>query len=244
MIDLHCHFLPGIDDGPETMEQALDLARMAVADGVTLSVLTSHIHPERWPNNRTNLKAAVKQFSAELARANISLEVRTGGEARLCPELFDMVAERQVPYLGEVDGFKVLLLEFPHSLIPVGADRLVTALLRHNIRPLIAHPERNKAVMTHPEKIKPFVDLGCWLQLTAGSLAGRFGQPAESTAWKLLESDAWCVVATDAHNREHRPPLLSEGRNAVAARLGQDFADELVTHRPARIVKVDTVPLH
>ena len=104
------------------------------------------------------------------------------------------------------------------------------------IRPLIAHPERNKAVMANLEKIKPFVELGCWLQLTAGSLAGRFGKTAETTAWTLLQSDAWCVVATDAHNRKHRPPLLSEGRRAVAARLGQTFADDVVINRPAHIL--------
>jgi protein-tyrosine phosphatase len=242
MIDLHCHFLPGIDDGPETMAEALDLARMAVGDGITHSVLTSHVHPERWPNTSHNLKHAVKEFSAALAAANIPLEVSMGGEARLCPELIDLVAENQAPFLGTVDSFKVLLLEFPHALIPVGADRLVTALLRRNIRPLIAHPERNKAVMAHPEKIQPFVDLGCWLQLTAGSLAGRFGDQVQTTAWALLESDAWCVMATDAHNLQHRPPLLSEGRRAVAGRLGQAMADQLVIDRPQQILGLAVAP--
>ena len=238
MIDLHCHFLPGIDDGPATMAEALDLARVAVADGIRLSVLTSHVHPERWPNTRQNLEVAMVQYGNALIAADIPLQVRLGGEARLTVELVEMVAADQVPFIGAVDGFRVLLLEFPHAIIPVGADRLVTALLRLKVRPLIAHPERNKTIMANPERIRPFVDLGCWLQFTAGSLAGRFGAQAEASAWKLIDTGATCVMATDAHNLQHRPPFLSEGHAAVTRRLGVDVADRMARHLPARIVGV------
>lgn len=100
MIDLHCHFLPGIDDGPETLIEALDLARAAAADGITHSVLTSHVHPGRYPNQRRNLLTAIENFAAEVVKADIHLNLRLGGEARLCPELVDMLAENQVPFLG------------------------------------------------------------------------------------------------------------------------------------------------
>lgn len=235
MIDLHCHFLPGIDDGPETLEEALDLARAAVADGITHSVLTSHVHPDRYPNQKRNLEAAVNEFSAALAQAAIPLNVRMGGEARLCPELIDLVAENQVPFLGEVGGYRILLLEFPHQIIPVGSIRFIRSLLKVKIRPLIAHPERNKAIMANTEKIREFTEAGCWLQLTAGSLAGRFGAQAEQTAFKLID-DGWnCLAATDAHNQEHRPPLLSEGREALRQRYGDTIAQAMVFDKPARI---------
>ncbi len=236
MIDLHCHFLPGIDDGPATLDEALDLARAAVADGIRLSVLTAHMHPERWSNCRPGLEVAIDLYAAALAAAGIPLQLRLGAEVRLIPELIEMVVDDLVPFIGEIDGFRVLLLEFPHSMIPVGADKLVTALLRLKVRPLIAHPERNKAVMTRPDRIRPFVDLGCWLQLTAGSLAGRFGAPAETAAWKLLDTGASCVMATDAHNLQYRPPLLSEGHAAVSRRLGAEHADLMARHLPAKIV--------
>ena len=235
MIDLHCHFLPGIDDGPETLEQALELARAAVADGITHSVLTSHVHPGRYPNQRRNIEAAVDVFRVELAKAGIPLQIRAGGEARLCPEMIDLLAQNQLPFLGEVNGYRIVLLEFPHQLIPVGSIRFVQSLLKNKIRPLIAHPERNKTVMAHPEKIDEFTEAGCWLQLTAGSLVGRFGANAQQAAFQIIDAGWDCLLATDAHDIKNRPPLLSEGFAALQARYGESMAQRMVIDRPAKI---------
>lgn len=236
MIDLHCHFLPGVDDGPETMAEALDLARAAVADGITHSVLTSHVHPGRYANQRSNLQVAVDAFRLELQSAGIPLEVRVGGEARLSPELIDLIAENQVPFLGTQNGYRILLLEFPHQLIPMGSMRFVSSLIKSGIRPLIAHPERNKAIMTNPDKVREFTEAGCWLQLTAGSVAGRFGSQAEETAFKLIDAGWNCLLATDAHNLHSRPPLMTEGRAAIAARYGEAAAHAMVQVKPAGII--------
>lgn len=235
MIDLHCHFLPGIDDGPETLEQALELARAAVADGITHSVLTSHVHPGRYPNQRRNIEAAVDVFRVELAKAGIPLRIRAGGEARLCPEMIDLLAQNQLPFLGEVNGYRIVLLEFPHQLIPVGSIRFVQSLLKNKIRPLIAHPERNKTVMAHPEKIDEFAEAGCWLQLTAGSLVGRFGANAQQAAFQIIDAGWDCLLATDAHDIKNRPPLLSEGFAALKSRYGESTAQRMVIDRPAKI---------
>ncbi|MFZ4624324.1 MAG: tyrosine-protein phosphatase [Rhodoferax sp.] len=236
MIDLHCHFLHGIDDGPETLAESLDLARAAVADGITHSVLTSHVHPERYPNQRSNLQLAVAQFAAELTRANIPLNIRLGAEARLCPELLDLLADNQVPFLGQVGGYNILLLEFPHQMIPLGSMHFVVSLLKRKIRPLIAHPERNKTIMTNPDKVAEFAQAGCWLQLTAGSLAGRFGPQAEQTAFSLIDAGWNCLAATDAHSLPHRPPLLSEAKLVLQQRYGNDIADRMVHQKPAQIL--------
>ncbi len=239
MIDLHCHFLPGIDDGPETMAQAMDLARAALANGITHSVLTSHIHPGRYPNQRRNLEVAVASFQSELAAARIDLDVRMGAEARLCPELIDLLATKQVPFLGLVGGYSILLLEFPHQMVPVGSLKFINSLLKIKIRPLIAHPERNKAIMANPEKIGEFAEAGCWLQLTAGSLVGRFGPQAQQTAFKIIDAGWNCLLATDAHNLENRPPLLSEGRAALCDRYGEAVANSMVLEKPARILGLE-----
>ncbi len=242
MIDLHCHFLPGIDDGPDSLVEALDLARAAVADGITHSVLTSHVDPERYDNRRSNLAQAHAEFRQQINTAGIPLDVRLGGEARLCPELLDLIAEDQVPFLGEVDGWRILLLEFPHQMIPVGSGRFIYSLLKLKIRPLIAHPERNKAVMAQPEKIHEFTDAGCWLQLTAGSLAGRFGASAQKVAFQLVEEGWHCIAATDAHNLHNRPPLLSEARAVLSERYGPAVAHNMVLDRPGQIFGLPTAP--
>lgn len=236
MIDLHCHFLPGIDDGPETLAQALDLARAAVADGITHSVLTSHVHPERYSNQRSSLEIAVESFRAELANANIELDVRIGGEARLCPELIELVAADQVPFLGQLGGYRILLLEFPHQMIPLGSLAFIKSLLRLKIRPLIAHPERNKTIMAKPDKVREFTEAGCWLQLTAGSLVGRFGPQAEQAAFELIDAGWNCLAATDAHSLPNRPPLLSEARTVLGQRYGEAVAHSMVHEKPAQIL--------
>ena len=241
MIDLHCHFLPGVDDGPDTLQEALALARVAVADGITHSVLTSHVDPDRYDNQRSSLETAHAEFSQQLANAGIALQVRVGGEVRLCAELIDLIAQNQVPFLGEVDGWRIMLMEFPHQIIPAGSGRFIYSLLKLKIRPLIAHPERNKAVMAQPEKIEEFTEAGCWLQITAGSLAGRFGPVAQKVAFGLIEAGNYCVAATDAHNLSSRPPLLSEGRDVLRARYGEAVANSMVHERPAEILGLTSV---
>ncbi|NWG88032.1 MAG: hypothetical protein HXY26_11085, partial [Hydrogenophilaceae bacterium] len=155
MIDLHCHFIPGVDDGPQTVHEAVELAEAAVADGITLSVLTPHVHPTRYSNTRTSLTAEFEAFQKLLQLRHIPLELRLGGEMRLEPESLELILQEEVPFLGTVDGYRILLLEFPHQLIPVGSEAFVDKLLTMKIRPLIAHPERNKMAMTKPERMRP-----------------------------------------------------------------------------------------
>jgi len=236
MIDLHSHLLYSVDDGAASLEESLALARIAVADGIHTAVLTPHIHPGRYKNKRSSLLSKVLRFQGELESAGIPLLLRLGGEVRLSVESLELLIEGEVPFLGTVDGYRIVLLEFPHQLIPVGSQQFIEKLLSMKIRPLIAHPERNKAVMAQPERIRIFVDSGCWLQLTAGSVAGRFGEHSKQTADWLIRNDLVHVLASDAHNAEHRPPILSEGRNALVALVGESKAWEMVRERPARII--------
>lgn len=236
MIDLHCHFLPNVDDGPGCVNEAVALAEAAVADGIDLSVLTPHIHPRRYENTRTTLEQRFHAFRHVLEIKHIPLRLQLGAEVRLSPESLSLIREDDVPFLGTVQDFRILLMEFPHQTIPVGSEMFVRTLLDMKIRPLIAHPERNKSIMQTPERIRPFVDMGCWLQLTAGSIVGRFGDIARRAAHYLLEHELVWVIATDAHNLEHRPPMLREGRDAVAALLGERMAHRMVRERPAQIL--------
>lgn len=236
MIDLHSHLLYSVDDGAVTLEESLALARIAVDDGIRAAALTPHIHPGRYSNVRSELLGKVAVFQDELRQHGIPLEVRLGGEVRLSIESLELILEDEVPFLGTVDGYRIMLLEFPHQLIPVGSQQFVEKLLQMKIRPLIAHPERNKAVMANPERIRSFVDAGCWLQITAASIVGRFGDASLKTAITIFENDWAHIIASDAHNTEHRPPVLSEGRDAVADLLGDEMAKKMVSERPARIL--------
>lgn len=236
MIDLHTHFLPGIDDGAQTLAEALALARAAVADGITVCAMTPHIHPQRYPNVKSALLGHLDFFRAALAKHQIPLQIRLGAEVRLSIESLDQLLEGEVPFLGEVGGYKIMLLEFPHQMIPLGSLAFVKSLIRQKIRPLIAHPERNKTIMANAEKVSEFTEAGCWLQITAGSLVGRFGPQAEQAAFALIDAGWNCLAATDAHSLPHRPPFLSEARTALRQRYGEAVAQAMVLEKPARIM--------
>ncbi len=236
MIDLHCHFLPGIDDGAETLEQALALARLAVEDGIQVSVMTPHIHSGWYDNDRESIERARVSFQQALTAEGIPLLVRTGGEVRLGGEVMDLLEQDMIPFYGTWDGYRVMLLEFPHSHIPVGADRLVRWLIERRVRPLIAHPERNKDLIKSPEKIRPFMDMGCFLQVTAGSVFGQFGPGSAAAAAYYLEQDWVFALATDAHDTRHRVPNLSRARDYLADTGRAELAELLTSHNPARLI--------
>lgn len=237
MIDLHCHLLPGIDDGPETLDEALALARLAVANGITEAFVTPHMHVGRWDNERAGIERAVDAYRRELERAGIALALGFAAEVRLAYEVLPLIEGGQVPFLGELDGYKVMLLELPHSHVPVGSDKFVAWLLDRGIRAMIAHPERNKEIMREPQKLRPFVDAGCLLQLTADAVAGEFGAVCEARAIEFLENGWVTVLATDAHDIATRPPRFAAGLEVAGRVLGEAAAQDLVEATPRRIVR-------
>ena len=246
MIDLHCHYLPGIDDGAQTLDQALALARAAVADGITHAVMTPHVHAGVFENRTSGIALAVAQFRAALAHHGIPLAISAGGEVRIGSELIELLETGEIPFMGQWRGQRVMLLEMPHGNIPVGAERLTAWLLKQGVLPLIAHPERNKDVMRNLAKLDPFIEQGCLLQVTAGSLVGHFGEMAERCARELLDRGDVFAVATDAHNLENRPPvmtaayafLVADAGDAVAAKLTHGNPIALVTRPPSDAVSV------
>jgi len=236
MIDVHCHLLPGIDDGPQTLGIALALARHAVASGIVTAIATPHIFPRHYDNTLSGIREAALRFRAELQARNIALALGYAAEVRIGPEVISLVEEQSLPLLGSVDGYGIVLLEFPDSHILPGSDKLVEWLLSRKIRPLISHPERNKDVMRDLESIAPFVQMGCWLQLTAGSVTGVFGPRCRARSRQLLERGWANVLASDGHDMPGREPELGPGRAAAADIVGEAESWRLVRERPAAIV--------
>lgn len=236
MIDLHCHLLHGVDDGPSTLEQSLELCRIAVADGITHSIVTPHIHPGRWENTRSSAKKSCLNLQKTLNEHDIPLLLGYAAEVRLTESIPDQISRDEIPFLGEVEGYKILLLEFPHGHIIPGSQKMAGWLLDRRIRPLIAHPERNKQVMRDTAQLLPYLELGCWLQVTAGSVTGHFGKKSQSVAHQLLELDLVKVLASDGHNARARPPVLREAFNDIVKIYGKERAQRLVLDAPAAIV--------
>jgi len=158
-----------------------------------------------------------------------------GAEVRLDAAIIPMIRQQRVPYLGVWKGQRVLWLEFPHGSIVSGAENLVEWLLNQDILPMIAHPERNKAVMRNPDRLQPFLALGCLVQITAGALIGQFGEHVQQVAENLLRQHIPTVLASDAHNLVTRPPNLSAGFKAAVSIVGEAAARELVYANPMQL---------
>lgn len=194
------------------------------------------MHSGRYENRAVNIRDAATQFQRTLDAEGIALKLLCAAEVRLDHEILSWVGDDHIPYLGRWQGERVMLLEFPHSHVPVGADKLVTWLMKQGIRPMIAHPERNKDVMRSVDKLLPFVRMGCLLQVTAGAVAGTFGENARTRAADLLARGWVTVLASDAHNLEARPPELEPGRVAAAKIVGDVESWKMVRDRPSEII--------
>lgn len=235
MVDLHCHFLPGVDDGAANLAEGVALVRAAHANGISRILLTPHIHVGRYDNTRSSLAARFDTFQVALRSAGIPVELAFAAEVRCSDELIGLIERDEVPFLLDARGNKTLLLEMPHSHVPPGVDQLVRWLQKKNIRPLLAHPERNKEFMAYPQRVADLCKAGCLTQVTAASVIGRFGEKAQATAQWLLDNDLVSIIATDAHNLQHRPPLLREAAQWVAHRYGVEHAWRLVGATPAEL---------
>jgi protein-tyrosine phosphatase len=233
MIDLHCHILPGIDDGPSHLDVSLAMARCAVQDGITFIACTPHIYPGLYENQRTGIEAAVAAFRAELAQAGIALQLGTGADTHLAPDLVGSIRDGRVPTLC---GSRYLLLEPPHHVAPPRFDESMFSLMAAGYVPIITHPERLSWIETHYSIFTDLVKRGAWMQLTAGSLTGRFGKRPRYWAERMLDEGLVHVVATDSHHIDKRPPLLAEGRDAAAKRVGDAEAVHLVLTRPQGVL--------
>lgn len=233
--DLHCHFLPGVDDGAPDLDSALDLARASVANGIRGAVLTPHLYPGRWNNILSEIRPRFDAFAAALRENAIDLQVKLGAEVHLLPESLALIDQGELPTIGQWNDKQVVLLEMPDGQIPVGAANAVKYFVRRGIVPMIAHPERNKDVVRNIQKLTPLIAEGCLVQLTAASVCGRFGNSALETSMRLLDANMVTVIATDAHNITHRPPILAEARQALTARYGEKAAVLLTGVNPAAI---------
>ena len=237
MLDLHCHYLPAVDDGARTLEESLELARAAVANGIETAVLTPHIHPGRYRNTLSTLKAELAAFRDALREADIPLKTLLGGEVRLTTESLRLLDAGELPIIGTHHDKLVVLLEFPHDHLPVGALSAVRHMRKRGIVALIAHPERNRDIMRDWRKLEPFIrDQGALAQVTAGSLCGEFGKLAREVSLRLVDERLVRVVASDAHNLAHRPPMMREARAVLVEEFGEKVAERLTRKNPQRIV--------
>jgi len=202
VIDLHCHILPGIDDGPPDMEAALELARAHEAAGVRCVVATSHVCWQ-WPNDAATIRAGVDELSDALRAEGIGLEVRTGAEVALTRAVDFDDDELRALSLG---GGPWLLVESPLAPNATGFENILFSLQVRGHRLVLAHPERCPAFQREPELLQRCVGAGMLTSVTAGAFVGRFGAAVQRFARQLAADGLVHDVASDSHDMVRRPP--------------------------------------
>lgn len=233
MIDLHSHILPGIDDGAKDLDMSLEMARIAVADGIHTMACTPHIYPGMYMNDAAGIERARAQLQAALDERGIALKLVVGADVHLVPGLLDGLRGGQVPTLH---GSRYLLLEPSHTTPPPRFEESVFNLVAAGYTPVITHPERLTWVENHYPVFVRLIAQGAWMQVTAGALTGVFGRRAKYWADKFLIDGHTHILATDAHSAGRRLPQLSPALEVVERLVGAQECTQLVVHRPQAIL--------
>lgn len=221
-VDLHCHILPGIDDGARDLEESIEMAKMAVEDGIGHILCTPHHLNGRFENNRNEVIEKVAALQEELDRQKIPLELYEGQEVHLNEEIPNQLRAGNILCADLSD--KYFLLEFPTDDIPAFAEPLINEILVMGKTPIIVHPERNSKMIKDPNRLLPFIEMGCLAQLTAPSICGHFGKKIKKTAEIMLDHNMVHMVASDAHNTTTRPFMMTQAFNVIEQQFGEDMA--------------------
>jgi protein-tyrosine phosphatase len=240
MIDIHCHILPGLDDGAKTLDDSLEMARMAVADGIQTIVATPHLFKRRMVdlkevNNRESILQAIEMLRAKFEEESIALTLLPGCDFPLSYEALQLLEEGQALTINDSNHY--LLLELPDTSFPPALDDIVFRLKSRGLTPIITHPERQFIIQEMPEKLTRLIDLGCLVQMTGNSLTGAFGHAVKKFSRKLVKKGHVHLLATDAHSTHHRPPELSAAVKELTSLVGESRAQDMVTTIPERIIQ-------
>ncbi|NOY69175.1 MAG: hypothetical protein GXP53_06735 [Deltaproteobacteria bacterium] len=228
MIDLHCHILPGIDDGASGIQASIEMARIAANDGIQKIVATPHIKDNQY--SAQSIADKTLSLNQELRDLGISVEIVPGAEiSSLLPvSIIKAFTLNRTPYI---------LLDFPVDYVPINSKELFFELLVNGLKPIIAHPERNQSIIRDPEKLFSLLDTNVHVQITAGSLTGLFGREIKKCAIHLLKKGVVDVMASDAHTPTHRRPILSNALKKAEKIIGTQKARDLVFKNPTAIIE-------
>jgi protein-tyrosine phosphatase len=236
MIDIHCHILPGLDDGSDSFDTSAAMAEMAIAEGVTHVIGTPHASSEHpfIPNlvkqRRNQLQEMFEGRLTIASGCDFHLNFENLQEIRFDPERFTL---NQKNYL---------LVEFADFSIPSSLDQSLHQLQLGGLNPIITHPERNPLIRTKPDRLFSWLRQGCYVQITAQSLSGRFGKAAQQAAHDWLDAGAVHFIASDAHNLTSRPLRLRETYNEISNTRGEETARALLVENPLAAFEGNPLP--
>jgi len=239
-VDVHCHVLPGVDDGPTDMAASMEMCRALVNDGISTVIATPHqLGRYEGANSPAQVRAAVAELMVEIEKLGLPLTVLPGADVRVHERLVDMIEQDRVTTIA--DKGKHILLELPHETL-IDLTFLNRALMNRGIQGIMTHPERHHALRRKPELLARWIADGMLVQITAGSLIGLFGPNSQNNAWDLIDAGMVHIVATDAHDHEQRPPVFTEAFEVLEEDIGRAMAEQICLVNPLMVLEGEHIP--
>jgi len=233
-VDLHIHLLPGVDDGPGSWEEAIQMAKLAWDEGIIAVVTTPHNIGFGRELNREMVLSLVEELRGKLLQEGITLQVFPGIEVLLMPEIFRFLEEGKA---FTINGSRYILVELPYAFYPVYSEYLLFKLMEQGYRPILAHPERYHYFQSRPELLKPLVKGGVLVQLTSASITGELGGRARETSLFFLKEGMSHIIATDAHSAKWRKPAMREAFEEASRIVGREKALAMAFYNPKAILE-------
>ena len=219
MIDIHCHILPGIDDGAKNVEDSLTMAREAVKEGIHTIIATPHLNSQ-YDNRKPAILEKVDLLNRNLQEANIHMKILPGQEPRIFGEI---LADLETGDIQTLNDSQYVFIEFPSSHVPRYTEKLLFDVQVKGLTPIIVHPERNAELIERPETLYKLVEKGALTQVTASSLCGYFGKKIKNYSMQLIESNQTHFIASDAHNVVNRTFKMDEAFSLIDSKFGTDY---------------------
>lgn len=239
MVDVHHHLLHALDDGARELAVSVEMARVAVADGITHVVCTPHASG-RYAFDPALVAERLSELRAALAAESLPLTLGNGCDFHMH---YDNVQDALAhPRKYTINHHEYLLIELPDMAISRNLGETLFELRQAGMTPILTHPERNPTLQRDPERLREWMRAGLLCQVTAGSVTGDMGRAAEKMAHQLL-ADRWVhFLATDAHDPIRRAPRMTEARQWVARKHGQEYADLLCVANPTAVFHGQPLP--
>jgi protein-tyrosine phosphatase len=234
MIDIHAHILPSIDDGPETIEESIELCKVAANDGIKTIVATPHSKDGVYETKSVEILKAVDTLNSQLKENRIDVKILPGAEIHISEGLVESIKNGDVLTIN--NGGKFILFELPFIFIPPGTDKFIFNLKSNGIVPIIAHAERITSFQRKPELVDQLVKIGARVQINAHCLTKRAIPGERKCAERLLKNRLVHFIASDVHSLNGRPPILSKALKNATRIIGEEGARALVYRNPELII--------
>ncbi|MFP7254362.1 CpsB/CapC family capsule biosynthesis tyrosine phosphatase [Terribacillus goriensis] len=218
MIDIHCHILPGVDDGARTVEDSIEMAKAAAEQGIHTIVATPHHRNNQFDNYREDILTRVDELNRILEEENIEVNILPGQETRIYGDLAEGLSAKEILPVNLDTPY--ILVELPTSTVPKYTNKLLYDLQVEGYTPVIVHPERNSELLSKPDKLYELVKSGVLTQVTAASLVGKFGKKIRNFSHEIIQSNLTHFIASDAHNVRSRSFMVVEALNEIEELYG------------------------